>query len=99
MPMLAQFKFDRPSSLPLSDSCAIRCISACSDILDPNGDDITTPKLAIDCQVEHGKVASAALDLELCPDRPDVFGSQRRLCPGSLPLFHGTRFGSVVAFT
>jgi hypothetical protein len=45
------------------------------------GDDITATKLAVDCQIEHGEIASAALDLELCPDRPDVFGSQRWLCP------------------
>jgi len=77
--LLAQFKPDRPSGFLLPDGCAIRRISTCGDIFDPNGDDITTTKLAIDCQVEHGQVASAALYLELCPDRPNVLGSQRRL--------------------
>src|SRR5207244_11139919 len=75
----------RPS-VRLPGRCAIRRVPAGGDILDPNGDDITAAKLTIDCQIEHGEVASAALDLEFRPDRPDVFGSQRWLCPGQLSL-------------
>src|SRR5579859_3904368 len=78
--LLAQFKSDRPPCFLLPDGCAICRVPTCGDILDPKGDDITTTKLAIDCQVEHGQIASAALYLELRPDRPDVLGSQRRLC-------------------
>jgi hypothetical protein len=78
---LAQFKSDGPPGFLLSDSCAIRRLAAGGDILDPNGDDVTAPKLAVDRQIEHGEVASAAFDLELRPNRPDVLGSQRRLCP------------------
>jgi hypothetical protein len=63
----------------LPDGCSIRCVAASSDILDPDGDDVAATKLAVDCQIEHCEVASAALDLELCPDGPDVFGPQRRL--------------------
>jgi hypothetical protein len=44
-----------------------------SDILDPDGDDITAAKLAVYRWIEHGEVASAAFEL----DRPGVFGSQR----------------------
>jgi hypothetical protein len=47
---------------------------------------ITPSKLAVDCEIEHGEVANAAFNLELRPDRPDVFWSQRRLCPGQLAL-------------
>jgi hypothetical protein len=68
--LLAQFKSDGPSGFLLPDCCAIRRISACGDIFDPEGDDIAATKLAVDCQIEHGEVASAPLDLELCPDRP-----------------------------
>jgi len=82
--LLAQLKSDRPSGFLLSDGCAIRCVPAGSDILDPYGYDIAAAKLAVDRQIEHREVASAALDLEFCPDRPDVFGSQRWLCPGQL---------------
>src|SRR5450631_2534762 len=77
--LLAQFESDRPPGFLLSDRCAIRRISAGSDILDPDGDDVTAAKLAVDRQIEHGEVASSAFDLELCPGRPDVLGSQWRL--------------------
>src|SRR6202166_4156745 len=40
------------------------------------------PRLTVDGQIEHGKVATAGINLEFRPDRPDVFGPQRRLRPG-----------------
>jgi hypothetical protein len=73
--LFAQLKSDGPPGFLLPDSCAIRRVAAGGDILDPDGDDVAATKLAVDCQIEHGEVASAALDLELCPDRPHVFGS------------------------
>jgi hypothetical protein len=75
--LFAQLKPDRPSGLLLSNRRTIRGISACGDILDLDCDDVTATKLAVDCQIEHGKVASAAFNLEFRPDRPDVFWSQR----------------------
>ena len=57
-----------------------------SDILDPDGDDVTATKLAVDSEVEHGKVPRTAFDLEFRPDRPDVLGAQRGLCSGHLAL-------------
>jgi hypothetical protein len=83
----------------LSDRCPIRRVPAGGDILDPDGDDITTAKLAVDRQIEHGEVASAAFDLEFRPDRPDVLGRSGGFAPVSFPLFHGTRLGARVAFT
>jgi hypothetical protein len=73
--LLAQFKSDRPPGFLLPNRCAIRRVSTSRNILHPDGNNITTTKLAVYCQIEHGQVASAVLDLELCPDRPDVFGS------------------------
>ena len=61
--LLAQFKSDRPTGFLLTDRCAIRGISAGGDILDPDGDEITAAKLAVDCQIEPGEVASAAFNL------------------------------------
>jgi hypothetical protein len=81
----------------LPSRCSIRRVPAGGDILDPDGDDITATKLAVDCLIEHGEVAGAAFDLEFRPDRPDVFWSQWWLCPGQLslvprhPLGHGGR--------
>src|SRR5229473_1469064 len=82
--LLAQFKSDRPPSFLLSNRCAIRRVAAGGDILDPDSDDITAAKLAVDRQIEQREVASAAFDMELRSDRPDVFWSQRWLCPCQL---------------
>src|ERR1700753_3830320 len=84
--LLAQFKSNRPSGFLLSDRCAIRCVPAGGNILDPQGYDITAAKLAINRQIEHREVAYAAFHLELGPDRPNVFRSQRRLCSRQLSL-------------
>ena len=97
--LLRQFKSDRLSGLLLSYRCAIRRVSACGDILDLDRDDVTAAKLAVDRQIEHGKIANATLDLEFRPDRPDMFRAQRRLCPGSLPLFQGRRLIAAVVFS
>jgi hypothetical protein len=51
----------------LPDGCAIRRVAAGGDMLNPDGDDITPTKLTVDCQIEHGEVASSAFDLELRP--------------------------------
>jgi hypothetical protein len=98
--IFGQFKSDWPSRLPLSHRCTVRRVSARSDIHDLDRDDVTATELAVDRQIEHGEVPSAAFDLEFGPDRPDVFGSQRRLRPGQLALVQGTRLWGVgVAFT
>ena len=66
--LFAQFKPDGPSGLLLSNRRAIRGISVCSNVLDFDCDDVTATKLAIDRQIEHGKVASAAFDLKFRSD-------------------------------
>jgi hypothetical protein len=87
--LFAQFKSDWLSGLLLSYCCASRRVSALGDILDFDRDDVTAAKLAVDCQIEHGKIANATLDLEFRPDRPDMFRAQRRLCPSQLTLVPG----------
>jgi len=91
--LLAQFKSDRSPGFLLPHRCAIRRVSASGDIFDPDGNDITATKFAVDCQIEHGQIASAALDLKLCPDRPDVLRAERGLCPGQLSLVPGHLLG------
>jgi hypothetical protein len=66
--LFAQLEPDRPSSLLLSNRRAIHGISVCGDVLDLDCDDVTATELAVDCQIEHGNVASAAFNLKLCPD-------------------------------
>jgi hypothetical protein len=52
--LFAQFKPGRPSSFLLPDGRAVGRTSTGGDIFDPKSNDITTTKLAIDCQVAHG---------------------------------------------
>jgi len=66
--LFAQFESNRPSSFLLSDGCAVRRVAAGGDILDPDRHDITPSKFTVDCQIEHGEVAKAALNLKFCPD-------------------------------
>src|SRR5580704_6157829 len=47
--LIAQFKPNRSARFLLPDGCSIRRVTAGSDILDPDGDDVTAAKLAVDC--------------------------------------------------
>ena len=60
--LLAQFKSDGLPSFLLSNGCTIRRVTAGSYILDPDGNDITAAKLAVDRQIEHSKVTRSALN-------------------------------------
>src|SRR5258708_12742047 len=93
--LFGQFKPEGPGSFLLPDRCAIRRVAAGSDILDPDGNDVAATKLAVDCQIEHGEVTNSAFDLELRSNGPDVFWTQRRLCPGQLALVPGQPFCSI----
>ena len=75
--LFAQFKSDRLPGFPLLDRCAIGRIAARSDILDPDHYYVTATKLAVDRQIEHGEVWSAAFDLEFCLGQPDMSRPQR----------------------
>jgi hypothetical protein len=70
--LLAQFKSDRTPGFLLSDCCAIGGVAAGCNILYPDSDDVTAAKLAVDGQIEQGKVAHTTFDLQLGPDCPDT---------------------------
>ena len=89
--LLTHFKSNGPTGFLLSNRCAIRRVAAGGDIFDPYGNDVATTKLAGDRQIEHREVANSTFDLDLRPDRPDMFRRSGGLAPVSLPLFHGTR--------
>ena len=85
--LFGQFKPDGSPGLFLPNGRPIDGIAIWRNVLDSEGDDITTPQLAVDGQIEHGQITDSLVDLELGPDRPDVFLSQRRLGSTSFPLF------------
>jgi hypothetical protein len=87
--LFGQFKPDGSPGLFLPNGRPIDGIAIWRNVLDPEGDDITTPQLAVDGQIEHGQITDSLVDLELGPDRPDVFLSQRRLGSNQLPFVPG----------
>jgi hypothetical protein len=70
----------------LPDSRSIGSIATRRDIINFEGNEIATTKLAIDGEVKERKVSNAAFDLKLSTDRPDVLGAKRRLRSDDLSL-------------
>jgi hypothetical protein len=66
--LFTQFKSDRSTGLLLANSCAIRSVSARSDIVDFDRHDIAATELAVDRQIEHGEVSDATFNLQFRPD-------------------------------
>jgi hypothetical protein len=80
----------------LSNRCSIRSVPVGGDILDPDGDDVTTSKLAVDRQVEHGEVASAAFDLEFRSEwTRRVLGVAAALPRSAFPCSKALAFGTL----
>src|SRR5262249_60846925 len=84
--LLRQFEPDRLSSLLLTNGSSLHRVPIGSNVLDPEGDDITTAQLAVDGQVKHRQLANAAFDLQLRADCPDVLRTKRRLGADQLAL-------------
>jgi hypothetical protein len=84
--LLRQFKPDGPPGLSLPNGRPIEGIAIRSNFLDLEADDIATSQLAVDSQIEHGKIPRSLVNQELGPDRPDVFLPQRGLCSNQLPF-------------
>jgi hypothetical protein len=76
------------------DRTKVLAIAVGGDVLDLQHNDITGAKLAIDCKVEHRKVARSTLRLKLASDRPDVLEPQRRLRTGKLACSKVLAFGA-----
>ena len=86
----AQIKSDGSPRFLLPDGCAIRRVAAGGDMLNPDGDDITPTKLTVDCQIEHGEVASRPSIWSFVRLDQTCLGLSGGLAPVSLPLFQGT---------
>jgi len=89
--LLRQLKPDGPTGLLLPHRRAIDGIPTRCNVLDPKGDDIAAPQLAVDCEIEHRQVAGPPVHLQSGTDRPNMFGRNGGFWPMSLPLFQGSR--------
>jgi len=68
-----------PAGLLLDYRRAIANSPASEHVIDPQPDEIAAPELAVDRQIEHRKIASAALHLQLYSNGPDILRLQRAL--------------------
>jgi hypothetical protein len=66
--LLCQFKPNRLASFLLANGRPICCIAVRGDVLDLQCYDIAGPEFAVDCQIEHRKVACSPLRFKLAPD-------------------------------
>ncbi len=71
--LLGQLEPDGSARLLLSHRHTLDGVPVRSNVLDLQTDHVATAQLGVDSQVEHTQIARSALDLELSPDRPDVF--------------------------
>ena len=87
--LIRQLELDWSSGLLLPDGRAIDRIAIRSDILDPQGDDVATTQLAVDREVEKGKVARSSFYQEPGSDGPNLVWPQRRFGSDQLSLVPG----------
>jgi len=87
--LLGKLEPDPATGLLLADRCSIKTVAAGRHVIDPRRDDVTAPQFAVDGEVRQREVAGATLKLQLCPDRPDMACSQRRLGTDQLALVPG----------
>jgi hypothetical protein len=74
---MPRFKSDGSSDLFLANGRLIDGVAIRSHVFDSDGDDIAASQLAVDGKIEHRQSAGSLLDLELGPDRPNVFLTER----------------------
>ena len=87
--LIHDLELDRVAGLFLNDLGSAPNVTAGTNIGHFQAKQIATAKLAIQRQIEEGRVAFLIGDLEPDPDRPDLPGFESGFCPTSLPLFQG----------
>jgi len=87
--LLGDLELNRALGLPLHDNGASGDAFAVCDVTHLESYQVTGSELAVDRQVEQGKVADAVGDLKAHPDGPDVFELEGRLLPDQLALVPG----------
>jgi len=70
----------------LPDIRSVEGVAMGRDVINSQGNEIATPQLAVDGQVEESQIARAALQLQLGPDGPHMAWPQRRLRAWHLAL-------------
>jgi hypothetical protein len=92
--LLRQLKPDRTSGLSLTHRGSSNGIAVGRNVIDLEGDNIATPKLAVDRDIEQRQVARLLLYLKPGPNCPDVFLPQGRLGSDQLAFIPRIRFSA-----
>jgi hypothetical protein len=74
-----QLELHRPLRLPLHDHRTCQNTTPVRDVPNMQIDEVATPQLAVDREVEHGKVSNLMRILKLNSDGPNVLRLQRWL--------------------
>src|ERR1700726_4893014 len=67
----------RPAGLSLAHGRPLDCVAVGGNVIDPDGDEVATPQLAVDGEVEQRQIAHLPLELEPGSYGPDMFLPQR----------------------
>ena len=84
-------KLDRPSRLLLDDDRSRLYRRSGDHIANPDLDEVTAAKLAVDREIEQGSVPDASLAVKEEADRPNLFWVNGRLVPTFFPAFQAAR--------
>src|SRR6516164_3110680 len=80
------------SRSPLQDMvCRLGCKPIFYSLESRFANFLTNPKLAVDRQIEHRKIALVSLQLKAHANGPDILWLQRALLADQAPLFRGSR--------
>ena len=87
--LLGDLKLNRPPGLLLDHGRSIANSPAGQYVVDPQPREVAAPELAVDGQIEHRKIALAALQLQTNANCPDVLWLERALLAGQATLVPG----------
>ena len=80
---------DGPPRLPLHYDGPVGDPATLDDIPNPHSNQVTGPQLAVDCEIEQGKVPYMTAELKAYANRPDFIPLQRGFLTGDLSLVPG----------
>src|ERR1700737_2198677 len=88
--LLHDFELDRSPCLFLDHGATVSHPAAGAYVVDLQADEIATSELAVDREVEQGKISFPALQLKPNPNGPDIFRLERALLADQAALVPGS---------
>src|ERR1700731_4075062 len=89
--LLRDFELDRSPCLFLDHGATVSHPAAGAYVVDPQADEIATSELAVDREVEQGKISLPTLQLKPNPNGPDIFRLERALLADQVALVPRSR--------